>query len=80
VIGLFVSNKKIDHEYRRKVVTQMMETLVGRLAQCQPHEKDKIVWILKFLNVFTKGFNSEISAFMKESFAKVLQQVLNILP
>ncbi|CDW81505.1 exportin-t [Stylonychia lemnae] len=42
-------------------------------------EKDKITWILKFLNVFTKGFQQEISSMMKEVFGKVLQQVLSLL-
>lgn len=51
-----MSNKKIDYEYRRKVVVQIMDSLVGRLNQTDPSEKDKLNWILKFINVFTKGF------------------------
>lgn len=31
IIGIFVANKKLDYEYRRKVVSQIMEALVTRL-------------------------------------------------
>lgn len=80
VVGIFVSNKKIDYEFRRKVVVQVLNSLITNLQQCQAHEKDKITWVLKFLNVFTKGFQQEISAMMKESFGKALESVLQILP
>ena len=79
IVGLFVSNKKVDHEYRRKVVIQMMENMSARITACSPLEKDKIQWLVKFINVFTKGFQNEISPVMKECFAKVLQILLPIL-
>jgi hypothetical protein len=57
-----------------------MDSLVQRLAQTPQQDKDKLSWLLKFINVFTKGFQQEISPMMKDSFMKVLQQVLNLLP
>jgi hypothetical protein len=50
----------------------MMDNLSARINACTPLEKDKIQWLVKFLNVFTKGFQTEISPVMKETFAKVL--------
>jgi hypothetical protein len=50
-----------------------MDSLVGRLTMTPNTDKDKISWFLKFINVFTKGFQAEIASMMKESFCKVLQ-------
>lgn len=79
IMGLFVCNKQVDHEYRREVVTRVLEHLVAKLEGCQPHERDKIQNYLKFINVFTKGFQTQISQPMKEVFAKVLTILMQIL-
>ena len=63
----------MSQDYRYKVIQQILESLFSRLITCPPADKDRLVWILKFINVFTKGFHGQAEAEIKESFAKLLQ-------
>jgi hypothetical protein len=61
ILGLIVSHKSIDFEYRRATVVQVMENLVNKLSTCEATDKDRIGWNIRYITVFTKGFQSEVS-------------------
>lgn len=61
ILGLIASHKYVEFEYRRKICLQIMDNLMNKLGACDPNDRERVDWNIKYITVFTKGFQSEVS-------------------
>lgn len=73
IMGLFVAHKKHDYEERKNILRIVLSNLVEKIKQLKSHEKDKLLFALKLINVFTKNFQQDISKPIKDCFSETLQ-------